>query len=240
MNGELDRLVEKMKSAFGADLRSVVLYGSAAGGDFHPQHSDLNVLCVLHRLGVKQLESGNEVTRWWVGKGHPAPLLLTEEEIRSAADVFPIEFHDIKMQHKLLHGDDLFTTMTVPMTRHRIQLEHELRSKLLRLREQYMASRHDQHALQRLLTASVSTFGALFRHVLVVLGRPAPAKKQEVFETLGTTLGLDVSPFLALLDIRQSGGKLSMAEGKELFEKYLAQVERVIEEVDRLGPEQQK
>ncbi len=233
MNGDLDRLVEKMKSAFGADLRSVVLYGSAAAGDFQPQHSDLNVLCVLHRLGVGQLESGNEVARWWIKKGHPAPLLLTEEEIHSSADVFPIEFSDIKMQHKLLYGDDLFATMVVPMERHRIQLEHELRSKLLRLREQYMASHHSQRALQQLLAASVSTFGALFRHVLVVLGHPAPAKKREVFEALAAALGLDASPFLALMDIRQTGRSLPLAEGRTLFENYLAQVERVIEEVDR-------
>ncbi len=234
MNADLDQLVERMKSAFGADLRSVVLYGSAAAGDFHPQHSDLNVLCVLHRLDVSQLESGNPVARWWVKKGHPAPLLLTEEEIRSSADVFPIEFYDIKMQHKLLYGDDLFATMVVPMERHRIQLEHELRSKLLRLREQYMASHHSQRELQQLLLASVSTFGTLFRHVLVVLGRPAPATKREVFEALAAAVGLDVSPFLALLDIRQTGRRLPLAEGKSLFQKYLAQVERVIQEVDRL------
>ncbi len=234
MNADLDQLVERMKSAFGADLRSVVLYGSAAAGDFHPQHSDLNLLCVLHRLGVSQLESGNPVARWWVKKGHPAPLLLTEEEIRSSADVFPIEFYDIKMQHKLLHGDDLFATMVVPMERHRIQLEHELRSKLLRLRERYMASHHSQRELQQLLLASVSTFGTLFRHVLVVLGRPAPATKREVFEALAAAVGLDVSPFLALLDIRQTERRLPLAEGKSLFQKYLAQVERVIQEVDRL------
>ncbi len=234
MNADLDQLVERMKSAFGADLRSVVLYGSAAAGDFHPQHSDLNVLCVLHRLDVSQLESGNPVARWWVKKGHPAPLLLTEEEIRSSADVFPIEFYDIKMQHKLLYGDDLFATMVVPMERHRIQLEHELRSKLLRLREQYMASHHSQRELQQLLLASVSTFGTLFRHVLVVLGRPAPATKREVFEALAAAVGLDVSPFLALLDIRQTERRLPLAEGKSLFQKYLAQVERVIQEVDRL------
>lgn len=233
MNEDVDRLVEKIKSAFGADLRSVVLYGSAAAGDFHPQHSDLNVLCVLHRLGVGQLERGNEVARWWIKKGHPAPLLLTEEEIRSSADVFPIEFYDIKMQHKLLHGDDLFATMIVPMERHRIQLEHELRSKLLRLREQYMASHHSQRALQQLLLASVSTFGALFRHVLVVVGQPAPAKKREVFDALAAAFGLDASPFLALLDIRQTGRSFPLAEGRALFENYLAQVERVIEELDR-------
>lgn len=233
MNGDLNQLVDKMKSAFGADLRSVVLYGSGAAGDFHPQHSDLNVLGVLHRLGIEQLEKGNESARWWIKKGHPAPLLMSEEEVRSSADVFSIEFYDIKMQHKLLYGDDLFATMVVPMERHRVQLEHELRSKLLRLRERYMASHHSQRELQQLLLASVSTFGALFRHVLIILGQPAAASKREVFGALASALGLDASPFLTLLEAREKGRRLPLSEAKPLFQKYLAEVERIIEEIDR-------
>ena len=36
--------VEKIRAAAGDNLLSVVLYGSAADGEFHPEYSDLNLL----------------------------------------------------------------------------------------------------------------------------------------------------------------------------------------------------
>ena len=43
----ISEFVEKMKAAAGDNLVSVVLYGSAADGEFHPEYSDLNLLCLV-------------------------------------------------------------------------------------------------------------------------------------------------------------------------------------------------
>ena len=55
MPGQLDPLVEKLKQALGGDLVSVVLYGSAAVGDYHEKFSDFNVLCVLKQITPAEL-----------------------------------------------------------------------------------------------------------------------------------------------------------------------------------------
>ena len=47
--------VEKMQAAAGANLVSVILYGSAAEGEFHPEYSDLNLLCVLRDVSLPAL-----------------------------------------------------------------------------------------------------------------------------------------------------------------------------------------
>ena len=46
MAGVLDQLVGKLRTALGADLVSVILYGSAATGEHNTKFSDYNVLCV--------------------------------------------------------------------------------------------------------------------------------------------------------------------------------------------------
>src|ERR1700689_398398 len=100
MPATLDQLVEKLQKAHGADLVSVVLYGSAASGDHNEKFSDYNVLCVLKQITPMQLGASEAIFRWWREAGNPAPLLLTEDEVRTSTDCFAIEFHDIKESHR--------------------------------------------------------------------------------------------------------------------------------------------
>ena len=49
---KLQELVQRLQTACGDNLVSVVLYGSAAREDFHEQYSDVNLLVVLQELGA--------------------------------------------------------------------------------------------------------------------------------------------------------------------------------------------
>jgi predicted nucleotidyltransferase len=51
----LTDLVTRLKDAAGSNLLSVMLYGSAATEEFHPKHSDLNVLCIMRDLSQEEL-----------------------------------------------------------------------------------------------------------------------------------------------------------------------------------------
>src|SRR6185437_15811706 len=79
------------------------------------------------------------VLAWWTGLSYPAPLFFTQSELQAVADVFPIEMFDIKHRHRILHGADPFQDLDVPMALHRVQLEHEIRTKLLLLRQHYLS-----------------------------------------------------------------------------------------------------
>src|ERR1700712_534967 len=108
---QLDQLVERLKKAFGGDLISVVLYGSAAVGDHHSKFSDYNVLCVLRQITPTQLGASEAIFRWWREQGNPSPLLLTEHEVQTSTDCFAVEFHDIKEHNRLLHGADVVSSL---------------------------------------------------------------------------------------------------------------------------------
>ncbi len=232
MEKELNKLVAKLKAAAGTNLECVVLYGSAASGHFQEKHSDLNVLCVLERLDGAALEALRPVAAWWAGQPQPAFLLFTREELRRSADVFAIELLDIKTHHKVLHGEDCFAGLDVPMNLHRIQLEHELRTKLIRLRQAYLAVADQSKEVLRLLTESVSSFMTLFRHTLIALGEQPPPHKHAVLDRLAERLQVDVSSFHAVLELRE--GKKSDINVPLVARGYLEAVARVVDEVDRL------
>ncbi len=233
MEKELSELVEKLKQAAGSNLKSVVLYGSAASGEFHPKHSDLNVLCVLGRLETAEIEKLNPTAAWWTRKGHPAPLLFTVEELRSSADIFAIELLDIQASHRVLHGEDIFAALEVPMSFHQEQVERELRTNLIRLRQGFLVAPRDLPTLLGLLTASVSTFATLFRHALRVLGAEPPRGKRAVVDALSGLLGFDASGFHAVLDVREGKLREIQVDVLKTCDSYLAAVTRVAEEIDR-------
>ena len=177
MEKVLNQLVEKLQKAHGDRLVSVVLYGSAAAGDHHAKFSDLNVLCVLSEITPRELGASQDIFRWWREKGNPSPLLLTEHELATSTDCFAIEFNDIKRHHRLLLGKDVITPLVVDQSFYRAQVEHDLRAKLLRLRQKASGVLSDSNLLRRLMLDSVSTFCVLFRHALVLHGVDAPIEE---------------------------------------------------------------
>ncbi|HEY3822993.1 MAG TPA: hypothetical protein VGL82_00465 [Bryobacteraceae bacterium] len=234
MPGQLDQLVERLKKALGGELVSVVLYGSAAVGDYEEKFSDYNVLCVLSQITPIQLGATESIFRWWREQGNPAPLLLTEDEVRTSTDCFAIEFHDIKEHHRILHGADLVSSLTIDQSFYRAQVEHDLRAKLLRLRQKASGVLSNQTLLRHLLADSISTFCVLFRHALILHGVDAPARKRDVIESAREQFGIDAAPFVSLLDLRAQKNKPKEIEPEPLLAAYLKEIGKVIDAVDAL------
>lgn len=234
MERVLNQLLERLQKTYQDRLVSVVLYGSAAVGDHHGRFSDLNILCVLRQVTPRELAESAPVFRWWRELDNPSPLLLSAEEVRTSTDCFPIEFHDIRERHRILHGEDLFADLEIDNSFYRAQVEYELRSKLLRLRQKAAGALGDKDLLRRLLADSLSTFCVLFRHALVLSGVPARFEKRQVIAQAAEKYGLDPAPFLALLDLREQKIKPRDLDPGPLFEKYLKQIQVVVDAVDRL------
>jgi hypothetical protein len=230
---DLTDLSAKLKEAAGSNLLSVILYGSAATDEFHDGHSDVNILCVMQTLGRDDLAKLHEASAWWVKKGHPAPLYFTHDELRHSADIFAIEFLDIKAAHRILSGNDAFTALEIPMDRHRLQVERELRNNTLRLRQHYLRYPTDDKKTLELMTSSISSFAALFRHALIALDEQPPAGKGETVNRLGQLLEFDPAPFQTIFAVREGRKRSGDIDIQAAFSAYLKGVVRVAEEVDR-------
>jgi len=231
---KLDHLTSQLTKAYGSSLLSVVLYGSAAAGDHHARYSDLNILCVLSRLTLAELDLAEPVFRWWRDQGNPAPLLLARDELTASTDCFPIEFHDIRRCHKILHGEDLVATLEIHDHYYRAQLEYQLRAKLLRLRQKAPGVLHDKDLLLALMADSVSTFANLARHVLLISGHDAPISKRDSLPLLHQHFSIDPAPFLTILDLREGKLTAKSLDSRTLFAQYLNGVETLADAVDRL------
>lgn len=231
---KLEDLVNRLQQAFGPQLVSAVLYGSAAAGDYHEKASDLNVLCVLREITAHELVQSEPVFRWWREQGNPPPLLLSEEEVRSSTDSFPMEFHDIQEHRRVLVGEDVIAPLEIDRSFYRAQVEHELRSKQIRLRQKAAEVLSDSDRLLHLMTDSVSTFCVLARHALILSGHEPRWKKSEIVKALEDVLVLALPAFNEILAIRAQSRQKPKPDGGALFSRYLREVEALVRFVDQL------
>jgi hypothetical protein len=230
----INDFVSRLRDAAGANLASVILYGSAAAGDFVPDSSDRNLLCVLHETSFAQLGKLAPAVSAWTAHKNRAPLFMGTEELRRSADVFSIELLDMKNSYRVLWGEDILSALVIQTRFHRMQLEYELREKVILLRQGLFAAAGDAARIWELLLRSLPAFTTLFRHALLELGEPATASKREAVEKLAVRVGFDSSAFLELLEIREHKRDPKTADVNDLFARYLREIELVTAAVDKM------
>lgn len=231
-----EAFLDDLKTAHGGNLASVISYGSAAAGDSVPQASEFKLLIALHNIAPEDLRQSHAVMREWTRLGYQVPVYFTVDELKTAADVFPIEFHKMERARKILYGTDVLADIEFSDRFLRHQTEYELRSKLIRLRRAYIPASASVEGLQQLMAESLSSFASLFRAVLLLKGIEPPIKKPQIVAVTVRELGLDGKPFEKIFNIRDNNlaERLTDVSANALFGEYMQQIEAVIAAVDQL------
>jgi predicted nucleotidyltransferase len=224
----------RLEERLGADLVALVVYGSAARGEHVPKRSDVNLLVVLRQVDADHLRVvAAEVRR--ARRLRLAPILLSPDDLTRGRDAFAIELSEMQDHRVVIYGEDPFTGLAIDREQLRLQVERELRGKLVRLRQAYLHHARDPRAVARLMTASAGSFVTLFAAALRLRGeQPAPTRA-ELVPQLTAAFGLDGELLARLLTARAGQGRLAKREAHDLFSQYLAMVESVTAAVDRAG-----
>jgi len=226
--------MQRMRGAGGQNLLSIVLFGSAAHGEFRPGYSDVNLLCVLGDASFPSLQKISPVIEWWRKQRNAPPLVVTLEEMTLSAAEFSIEFIDMKQRYRVLYGEDVLRVLEVPMHLHRFQLEYELREKSFLLRQQLLLANNNESELWEVMLHSLSSFTTLFRHVLLELGEAERKHSRDAVVELSKRLSFDESAFLQLIDIRAKQVDRKQLRATDVAERYTRAIERITSAVDRM------
>lgn len=235
-----DQLIKELKHLFDARLVSVCVYGSAAatlsGSDSGKPVSDINVIVILTHLVSADWDRASSIGKWWEQVGHSLPLFFSESEWLRSSDVFALEYADIRDQHYVLYGKDLYSQTTVDKEALRLVLELELHRTLIYLRQRLMIHRDNPRELEKLLLSRLGNLAALFRGVLRLKSdAPVPMRHSDVFEALPNVIeGFVAQPFLTLEQRRHREIKLSTHDDLSLYFAALEQIGRVTDYVDQV------
>ena len=233
----VDRLGAALEEALGDNLFAFCLYGPAVRLDVPAAQRELTTLLILRDVSPVALRPIESAVNDWTRHGNPPPLIFAEAGWRSATDVFPIEIEDMREAHLLVRGTPPFEGLRTDRADLRRALEHEVRSKLLRLRTQFVASAADGKALGELIGDSLGTFFVLFRAVLRLVGREPPQAPDELVAHTAEVAGLDADAFAWAL-AKVAGRKVRRLEPyDDDGHRYLEQIHRMASFVDSWTPD---
>jgi predicted nucleotidyltransferase len=219
---------------FGPSLEAIILYGSAARGEYLPGRSNINLLLLLAKHDVGALQRYGKEHRRWSKERIVVPLFLTEEELRSSASLFALEYFEIKEQHVLLAGRDPFPSLAIDLRNLLGQCEQEIRGNLLRLRQRFVEGAGNSEAAAILLPLSLTALLPCLRGLFRLLKIPIPRMTEALLENLQAGLGVDPVTFQDVLYLKRgliSPGPLEMPR---FFERYVSSLQTLIERVEQL------
>jgi len=218
----------------GDALRTLVLYGSAvgsaAGSEFDPDRSDVNLAVVLDPCEPLHLRG---IAQWWArwrSMRLAAPLVLSATELERSPDVFPLEFLDLRTRHRTLAGAEMFADLVVEPEAVRAECEREAKGKLFRLRGLYVELSGAALDLHELMVDSRKTFLHVIRGLLYLHGEPWTTNGAAAVRAFERRYDCAL-PLLAALSDTPRGGPID-----DRFGAYLAEVALLADIADREAP----
>ncbi len=228
-----DAFAADYRKAFGDDLAAIILFGSAARGEYVRHRSDINMLVVLSEQGITQLEVLSALTARWHKRRVATPLFMTAEDIDASLDTFPIEFLNIRRHYRMIFGRDVLADLEFKPEHLRLQCERELKAKALLLLERFVELDGHTGKTRSLISESITAFFSIFRALLYLKRIEIPAENAALIQAVAEQYGIDAEIFKICADIRE--GKIKPAkEGiARIFNRYLLEARKLSARVDQ-------
>jgi predicted nucleotidyltransferase len=225
-------LLDEILEGYSDNVHSVHIVGSAVTEDFDEKTSDVNSIFVLKQMDLKFIELIAPLGKKYGKKKIAAPLIMTPDYILRSLDVFPIEFHDFRLIHKTVLGEDILNTVEINLSDLRNQCEREIKSKLIGLRQGYISAQGDKKLIMESFVRSISGYMPLFRGIILLMGKIPPVRKHEVIASLSGCTGIDTGIFNHILEIKRGHIKPGKEELDTVFENYYEATEKIGKLID--------
>ena len=125
------KFINELKTILNERLLSIFMYGSKVKYEPDTQKSDINIMVIVDRLCGQDLRNCSRAVKQWCKKGNPPPVFMDKTEWFQSADVYAMEYADIKAAHRILYGQDIVSEIKVEPDNIRLQCELETKNLLM-------------------------------------------------------------------------------------------------------------
>lgn len=232
LKNAMEDFTKKIKDIYGDALVSVVLYGSAASGEFAAKRSNVNLLVILTDTGLDNLAPIAKIMNMPRFQAL-SPFFFTEEYMARSADVFPIEFLDMKENYALIFGKDILKDLHVDMRNLRFQCEHELKAKLINIRKLYLKARNERE-LKNLMFQSFTSVAHLLRNLIRLKGKAPSYSKDALIKEISREFPINGFVFDKIYAAKKGETRLNYVEVDALFRDFVKEMEKAADIADKL------
>ena len=215
-----EQLINECKEVLKENLVSIIKFGTEGKPN--------NILVVTKKLSFNDLEKIKPTILKYSKRTKVVPILFTEQGLMESSDVFPLELLDMKYPHKALFGDDVIAKVSLDKRHVRRQLEYELRSKLIHLRENYIWIKKPKE-LKALLKSAVPTLMPLFYGLLYLKNQKPSTNLDPLFGQVEKAYDVDMNLFRDIRRDKIKDEKLSL-----IVKDLIILLEKLIRITDKL------
>lgn len=209
-------LVDSLKDIYGKKIISVVIYGE-----------NQNIMVVFNEFEASDLAKAIPVIKKWRKTGKPLPIVMSKDEWLSSADVYPIEYTEIKNNYKVLFGEDVVSLVEIPKHNLRIQSEYEIKNLLVRLRQLYLGNSDKPQFMVKTLEDISASLIRILKSVITLFDFEAPEDYSDVIQKITGLRKFDGEIFVEILSASENKRKVAP-------QKVEALVQRAINSMDLL------
>jgi predicted nucleotidyltransferase len=225
-----------LHEALGRELAAVVLYGSAARGDWDARTSDINVMVVLHHAKLPQLSAIIAPLDVAQRAGAVRPMVVTLRDLERSSDVFPLRFLEIQRAHVMLWGEeDPLDAVDIAWDELRLDVEQAIKNLLWKLRQRYLLDAHRPERLGAALIKGIDTFwlsmGAL---MFLEDGQWWVSGKEKIAQAMVRELEVDQQLIEKLEALRRGQLEPTPEQTRTLFDHFLRLVELAADRADAM------
>ncbi len=185
----LKQYVSAAQAAFGPQLVSVVLYGSAAEGRLRAT-SDVNTITIVKSYSSEAAQSIAPTLTLLAAAIRLETMFLLEAEVAQALLSFPVKFADIRHRKVVLHGADPFASVVIPRPALIARLRQVLLNTVLRTRQSYALRCEQEERMVELAADLAGPMRSAGAALLELQGKTA-ASPREALEQLALAAGKD-------------------------------------------------
>ncbi len=229
----IDEILPIIKHVFGDNLKMVGLYGSAATGSFVKRVSDVNILIIVGKSSVDEMLKLSKEGKKGLIDFRITPHILSQKELETSSDVFPVEYQEIQATMRLLYGESMLDSLKIGKSNIRHQVETMLRGEMNSLKQIILMTSRDEKIFKREVLSWSGRQIPLFRAVLRLYNAQSDGCSSldlyKLIQCLEEHVKVDCSSFRILLDLRlkQDTHVEMNSLITDLTEQYMKMVEAI-------------
>ncbi|HUH64904.1 MAG TPA: hypothetical protein VLZ07_00595, partial [Syntrophales bacterium] len=163
------------------------------------------------------------------------PIFMTQAEILSSLDCYPIEFLSMKRHYTVVSGPDILSTLTFKPSYLRLQAERELKAKILHLRRGFLDAEGNARRIRELIKPSFTAFISIFRALLYLKGADIPHSQRDIVHAMAREYSIAPAVFLACADVKEGVDRISASEIRNILVDYMKEIEKLSAAVDSMN-----
>lgn len=228
----LDKFVEELKNTLGENLLSVIAFGSQA--NVEDAKSNLNLMIVTNELTAENLYDISKPVKKWVKGKNPIPVIMNRDEWYSSFDVYAIEYADIKENYRIIYGVDLIPTISINKYFLRLQCESELKSLLLKYKNNFLMNVKSDRDMKKLLNNVIKTLLVIFRSVLRLHDSAVPYRAVDIIEFASNYLSFNKIVMSKIAKVRYENEDYTKQELLFIEAELVKDIQNILKQVDAM------